>query len=285
MWILGVLLVLAVGIWLLFKKPNEQHFESSVESQEWIPGQRTKEKNSGERNAISKKVHSNTDDSLEDQIIWLKGIWEQYRINPTKNNSLPEWWSKPISKSQKKGLEKMNIEFSDNLLRGHANDLLGLFAAPTDYHKKVLRFFKVQHSKMNKTQARYAVNDIFFDDKKKEAWNKRPAEQIQKEFFRFFGLKVSKDLTFKGANLEIKKHRDALIQHKGKSLECWDSYSEIIDELTDSFDLYDIKKPTLASIRNAVDALVKGGCSYEGLVDEIDEVVDMLLEIKPELEA
>ncbi len=115
-------------------------------------------------------------------------------------------------------------------------------------------------------------------------WENRPATQEQKEFYRFFGIKVSTGLSIKDAEKTIKETRAKARAEGAIKLDEWDAYASIITDLSDKEmlkDDFEIKKPSLALIRDAVDALVKEGCPLTNL--DVYDVVEKIQELKPDM--
>ncbi len=108
-------------------------------------------------------------------------------------------------------------------------------------------------------------------------------DAMQKECLRFFGLAVPRGVTFENAEKLIEGHRAALDDTDSKRADEWDAFELVVGNLSDRENRadYGIKKPTLAAIRQAFDALLADGTAAEDIDDQL--VVEKLLELKPEL--
>jgi len=139
---------------------------------------------------------------------------------------------------------------------------------------------------MNESKARFEVFKLFNDPSKIESWKNRPADIIQKEFFRFFGLKIPKGLTHEMASSEIKNYRKTFNVENEEKLDEWDNYESIYTEINDPGfrEDYNLKNISMSIYRSAINDLKKEGKSLEELYDDQDIVIDKIIEIKPEIE-
>lgn len=91
-------------------------------------------------------------------------------------------------------------------------------------------------------------------------------------------------MSIKDAEKTIKETRAKGGQDEAIKLDEWDAYASIITDLSDKEmlkDDFEIKKPSLALIREAVEALVKKGCPLTDL--EAYEVAEKIQELKPDM--
>ena len=172
------------------------------------------------------------------------------------------------------------------LTKGKASDLIGLLEPIEEGHEAIFKFFKVPLGSMNQSRGQYEAGKLLADAKNAEAWNLRPAEPLQKEFLRFFDLKIPKELTCVEAKRLISEHRAKLEDEDSAKLDDWDLFESIVTDLAEkeTRDDYDIKKPSLSVLRAAIDALRKEGNSMDDLAGDLDMVAQKLIELKPELE-
>ena len=139
---------------------------------------------------------------------------------------------------------------------------------------------------MNQSKARYEVSNLLNDPENQERWRNRPASAMQKEFYKFFGLKVPQGLTYETASNDISEYRKNLGEEDEAKMDEWDAYEDIYDEINDPDfrEDYDLKKISISLYRLAIDQLKKEGKTLTELSDDPDMVVDKLLEIKPEIQ-
>jgi len=111
----------------------------------------------------------------------------------------------------------------------------------------------------------------------------QPACPSEKDYFKFFGLPIPKELTTGQAQKTIAAHK---VNSTSEQQAEWDGYVTLLDEFNDvDFrDLYDLRKVSKGSLLDAISRLKQEGKSYRYLADNIEEVVDKLIELKPELE-
>ena len=130
----------------------------------------------------------------------------------------------------------------------------------------------------------YQVLGLKTEKKKFDGYLKdQPAHSSQKDYFKFFGLPVPRGLTAGQAEQAISEHKKSSEQ---ADIDEWEGYSNIVEEFDDkSFrEDFDLKKPSKAILLEAINHLKAEGKSYKYLSDNIDEVVEKVIELKPELE-
>lgn len=225
---------------------------------------------------------------------WLERRWKQAEQEQAAGQlkSVPNWFFDPVTDRQLERLRDEGLKLSGVLTKGKASDLIGLFEAPDEGDLEVLRFFKISTARMNETRARHEVQELLADPNKAESWNNRPATQIQKEFYRFFGFKVPKGLTKQEADQFITEHLDSLTWNEETEEEIdsaqaqrWEIFEDLWDELCDA-ELradYEIKKPSMAAFRTAIKELEADGVDLLDIEGDIDTVIDKLIELNPSL--
>lgn len=119
-----------------------------------------------------------------------------------------------------------------------------------------------------------ATFDAYFDNK--------PPDAHQKEYCKFFGLKLARGLTTKQAQLTIAEHRKSLTPDQ---LAEWDGFCNILSEFDDNDfrEINELKKVSQAVLNDALNQLRQEGKSYSYLSNNTDDVADRVLKIKPEL--
>jgi hypothetical protein len=122
---------------------------------------------------------------------------------------------------------------------------------------------------------------LLADSSNAHAWEARPADAMQREFLRFFDAEMPAKLTHKQALMLISEIRE---QKTDAELDKWSDFESVCDELSDPDTLrdYDLKRPSLAVIREAVEALRKTN-TPEDASDPL-AVSEKIIEMKPELE-
>lgn len=226
-----------------------------------------------------------------DPMQYLREQWTRAERERAAGNvsDFPHWFFDPVTDKQLRRLKENGTTLPrGSLTKGQASDLIGLSEDPDDEDKEILKFFKVPMRSLNQTTARYEVRKLFADPEKKAAWDARPAELMQKEFLKHFGADIPKGLTKLEAQKIIAGLRtrgtkdDAALEAK---LAEWDAFEDIVEQLWDpeEREFFDIKKPTLAAIRAAIDALKAQGQTIEQFGGDAEKVADKLLEMNPQL--
>lgn len=226
--------------------------------------------------------------SADDELKWLRERWklaDSHQISG-RSDIFPKWYFDDATERQRGRLKELGIKTGKEITKGQASDLIGIHEPADERELAILRFFKKSTKGINQTKARHDVAQILADADNVTAWESRAPTQEQKEFCKFFGLKIEKDLTAPEAEKMIAAHERKLAESDDPRLDEWEAFSEIVEELSDSEMRadYEIKKPSIALIKSALNELEKEGKSYRDVADEIDILVDKLLELKPELQ-
>ena len=216
---------------------------------------------------------------------WLRERWKlAEKFKGSGSGLFPGWYYDPMTEPQARRLDEEGRSYSHSTSKGQASDLIGLSEPASVDNLAVLRFFKRSTKGMNQTKALHEVATIFADEANQRAWEDRPIDSRQREFFRFFGAKVRAGMGHKeAAALADEIYREASDAEDARA-DHWDVYEQVLDDLEDPEfrEDYGLKKPSASAIRKAVDGLVGGGMTW----DEIDSdlVVERLVEMNPELE-
>lgn len=122
-------------------------------------------------------------------------------------------------------------------------------------------------------------------EKKKfdEFLSNQSADSSQKDYFKFFAIPIPKGLTAGQAGQSMAEHRKA---SKPEEQAEWDGYISILEEFEDKDfrEGYDLKKVSKAVLMDAINRLKEEGKTYKYLSENIDEIVEKLIELKPDLE-
>lgn len=111
----------------------------------------------------------------------------------------------------------------------------------------------------------------------------QPADALQKEYLKFFGLAIPKSLTTGQAEKIIVDHGKT---SKPEELEEWNGLRNILEEFDDKDfrEGYSLKKVSKTILMDALNKLRAEGKNYKYLSDNIDEVAEKIIELKPDLE-
>ncbi len=213
-----------------------------------------------------------------DPYIFLYEHWKEVEAG---NVSAPRWYNDPVTEAQLKRLAEDEIKLPGRVItKGQASDLIGLAEDPKPSELEILKFFKITGLPIkHRSIAVIEIERLMSDQDKADQWKNRPATIMQKEYFRYFGIKVPKGLT--AAEAEDTMAANELTDEQNDE---WFSYSEILEELQDKEfrESYDLKKPSVAIIRQSIEQHITQGDKITDL--SADDLVDTLLEIKPDLE-
>lgn len=235
----------------------------------------------GERPRRSRAARTKPSPDVPD---WLRGRWAMMDgCRPGDGGLFPRWYFDPMTEFQARRLTEDGMTFSPSLTKGQASDLIGLGESPDDEDLEVLRFFKRPLRGMNKARARHEVAVLFQDEANRRAWEDRPATDVQREFYRFFGMSLQAGLPKRQADAEISQKLSAAQAESDPRLDHWRTLAQLFDDFSDAEfrEGYDMKKPSLQAIRKAAEALA-AEAGWEAV--DSDRVAERLLETHPSLQ-
>ena len=262
-----VILLVGYGAYRIFKKPNK-----SISAAKAMPRRQ------------SSRKRQNTDDGE-----WLQERWEladQQQLSG-QSGMFPEWYFDPVTAAQLKRLKNENIRIKESTFtKGKASDVIGLTNRPDDHELEVLRFFKISIKGLNQTSARHLSQIKLQDEDALACWNGRPPNAQQKEYCRFFDIKLPKGTSLPEAQKILDDHESEIVETNESEYSDWEAYQDIMDEINDADFRSDcgIKKPSLTLIRKGIDSLLSEGKSYKDISGDVDDLVYRLIDLKPDLE-
>lgn len=218
---------------------------------------------------------------------WLTERWEMAERPDAKDSGIfPAWFFDEVSERQLERLDEEGIRPPPYLTKGMASDLIGLKEPLGPREEEILRFFKHSTRGVGESQGRHLVAVLFSDPANRAAFESRPPSPFQKEFFKWFGISTSKDMTFDQATTKIREETTRLSEVHSEELKYWECFEEFVDELDDPDvrEEFEIKKVPVGTIRDAVNVLRTSGKSAEEISGDIDLLVETILEARPDLE-
>lgn len=211
-------------------------------------------------------------------------VYEEW---PPKKMPLAEdaWRDDPATDKQLDYLESLGGRIpARGLTKGEASDRISKLEPVDEEHAEVLRYFKVSTKGVGKDAAARAVEALMNDEAHKKAWADRPLSVELKEFFRFAKLKVPSEMGYEAA--EALKIETLKSWHTSPKHTDWVDYERLLEELydPDARESWGIKKPPITLVRSCIAELLEQGSTYSSLADEPDELIERMLEKKPDLE-
>jgi len=245
-------------------------------------------KKSSDKQISPKRNRLQASEAGDDNFDWLREIWKKADQEQEERGlkTFPKWFYDEVTPRQIEKLESLEVNVKGEVTKGKASDLIGLFYPIEEEDLAALNFFKVQQKGMNQTKGCYKAKELLSVPENQSKWDNRQASQMQKEFFRFFHIKVPTGLSSKDAKkiIDEKTSIEAEQEEDNIKLEEWDAYESIITELSDREllrDEFEIKKPSMALIREVVEILVREGHPLSDL--NSDEVAEKIQELKPDM--
>ena len=113
----------------------------------------------------------------------------------------------------------------------------------------------------------------------------KPADAGQKLFYKFFELPIPKGLTAEQATKNINEYREKIIAQNPSQYDEYNEYLNILEEFDDKEfrSSFEVKKTSMAVLNEALYQLKQEGNTYADLHIEIENVVDRVIKLKPEL--
>lgn len=203
---------------------------------------------------------------------------------PRKSTLTPVLFFDPMTQFQSKRLDDDGRSHSRHLTKGQASDLIGLSEQADEDQLEVLRFSKRPSRGMNQSRARHEIALLIQDESARSAWEGHPMTARQKDFFRFFGVRTSAGLLNRDADQLIAGRIQTARAEGDPLFDQWSAYEGLLDDFDDADfrDGYGIKKTPIAAIRNAINASLAEGKSWDDL--DNDTVGERLLDVNPNLE-
>lgn len=235
------------------------------------------------------KALSKEERVLKENSVWLHERWEKARKEYKSGEvaSVPQWFFDKVTDRQIQKIKEIGLDINlRSITKGEASDIIGIFEPVEDEQEEILRFFKVSLNGMNKLRASYEIEKLFSLKDNPDLWKNREASPIQKEFYRFFDLKVPKGLTYLEASNYISEYSSKISVEDESKFNEWDEYESIYDDIDnpDFREAYEIKKVSLSLYRSAINELKKEGYSLSNLNDDVDIVIQKIIELKPEIQ-
>lgn len=214
-------------------------------------------------------------------------VYEEW---PPKRKPIPEdaWRDDPATDKQLDYLESLGGRIpARGLTKGEASDRISKLEPIDEDDAAVLRYFKVSTKGVSKDSAARAVEALMKDETHQKAWADRPLSIELKEFFRLAKLKVPNEMGYEAAEaLKIETLKSWHAEGSPKHAD-WVDYERLLEELydPDARESWGIKKPPITLVRNCIAELLEQGSTYASLADDPDELIERMLEKKPDLEA
>lgn len=219
---------------------------------------------------------------LEANDAWLRERWAAAEADQTAGNTqrFPAWYFDEATDRQRNRLTEDGIRLTSGASKGQHSDVIGLFVEPEPEELEMLKFFGIvlKGPLRNQTRARHEIAIVQADPEKQRAWLTRPADALQREFYRFIGAKPPAGLTFEQAEAKMGDAQATLTEAQRDE---WSMLENLVEEFEDRelrSDL-EIRKPSPADIRAAMQALKSEGME----ADDPYTIAEKLLVIKPAL--
>jgi hypothetical protein len=113
-----------------------------------------------------------------------------------------------------------------------------------------------------------------------------PVSKDQKDFLRYFEQSIPKGLTVGQADQLIAEFTDRMNVEQPGKIDEYNAYQDILNELDDKDerDMYDLKKPPMAVVEQALKQLQAQGMTYVQIHDDMQTLADEIFKIRPDLE-
>lgn len=121
-------------------------------------------------------------------------------------DSEDDWQNEPATESMLKEMEDRGIRLNQQLTKGQAMNILGLFTPPDGRQVDILKHFNIPYSfKMNQTMAYYLIRELFKDPAKVAEWNNRPPTTTVRQGLLFMEGRLISGITHVEAQSRLDK--------------------------------------------------------------------------------
>ncbi|MDD5299818.1 MAG: HIRAN domain-containing protein [Gallionella sp.] len=148
------------------------------------------------------------------------------------------------------------------------------------------RLDRTYHGGEDYVDIRFQIIGLKENKKQFDAFSKnKPADIRQKAFLKFFNLPIPRGLTTGQAKQTITKYVEQLEAQDPLKLKEYEVYKTILGDFDniDYREVNEIKKPSKATLNEALDQLRQEGHSYSQLLQYDYLIVDRLIKINPSL--
>jgi len=167
------------------------------------------------------------------------------------------WQNEPATELLQRELEERGI-YLQNLTKGQAMNVLGLFSPPDGRQVDILKHFNIPYSyKMNQTMAYYLIRELFSDPAKEEEWKNRPPTTTVRQGLLFMHGNLVSGLT----HVEAQATLDQLAMQNPERYQEWKQIDRLFLE-TNNPEVrakYKVRKITWKRFFESYEALKKAG--------------------------
>jgi hypothetical protein len=121
-------------------------------------------------------------------------------------DSEDDWQNEPATESMLQELADRGIWLNQQLTKGQAMNILGLFTPPDGRQVDILKHFNIPYSfKMNQTMAYYLIRELFKDPAKVTEWHNRPPTTTVRQGLLFMQGRLISGMTHVEAQSRLDK--------------------------------------------------------------------------------
>ena len=225
---------------------------------------------------------------VQQNLDWLKARWARAASEKADKNleTVDKWFFHKVTKAQLNRLQRLDVNWpAEDLTKGKASDLIGLFEKIEPEASAVLRFFKLPVKGLSQSKAREEAAILLADEENRAKWDNRTPSAEQKAFFKLIARKSLKGVGHKRAEDLMEEVLAALSDTNDPRYDEWEAFETIVEELDDP-DIradYGMKKVNVGVIADAVAALMTDGLTIRQIGDDLDRFVAKVLDMKPNL--
>lgn len=168
-FVAGLLLIAAMGVFLLIRL--REAFRLSNPRQITPPTSNPEQDQPG----ASRHFPNRTNEEG-----WLRERWrlaQEQEASGSHNGMFPLWYFDKATEAQYDRLDLLDVLYDRNELgKGQAADLIGMFKQPSKDELAVLEFFAVPSHGWKQTRVRHEIAKLFQDPKNIQAWEAHRSE-------------------------------------------------------------------------------------------------------------
>ncbi|MES9993358.1 MAG: hypothetical protein ABW098_15520 [Candidatus Thiodiazotropha sp.] len=182
-------------------------------------------------------------------------------------DSKDDWQNEPAPESMLQELADRGIWLEQQLTKGQAMNILGLFSPPDGRQVDILKHFNIPYSfKMNQTMAYYLIRELFKDPAKVKEWNNRPPTTTVRQGLLFMEGRLSSGMS----HVEAQKRLDQLGMENPPRYREWKQIDRLFLE-TNNPEIrakYQVRKITWKRFYDSYDAVKSTGINASAMRGE-----------------
>ena len=202
------------------------------------------------------------------------------------------WMNDPATDNQKAYLDRLGINYPSNLTKIRASELIGGPEKPEKEHIQILKYFNIStDNNLTKADAYELIGELFNDSENYRKWMAhkehiktfKKADKSQKEAYKYFNLKIPRNLSYKQAEETLNKQfiKNPVKYRVYEDRLCW--FEDTLENFNEDCEYFGCKKISKIQFKKVIESLESSGMSLEQIENNHDLFFSKALSIEPRL--